>query len=90
MHFFFLWLPNVELALSRIRNRVSRGGHDVPEADVRRRFDRSAKNFMRYYRPLADSWFLLDGSMLPPELIALEKDGLFRIIKKDVYRIIYE
>jgi predicted ABC-type ATPase len=90
IHFFFLWLPDVELALSRIKDRVSHGGHDVPEADVRRRFDRSIKNFMLHYRPLADSWFLLDGSMLPPSLIALEKDGLFRIIKKDVYRVIHE
>jgi len=85
-HFFFLWLPTVELALSRIKDRVSQGGHDVPEADVRRRFERSTKNFMLHYRPLADSWFLLDGSMLPPSPIALEKDGLFRIIRKDVYK----
>ena len=90
VHIFFLWLPNVELALSRIRNRVLRGGHNVPEADVRRRFDRSNRNFMLHYRPLSDSWFLLDGSILPPSPIALEKDGLFHIMKKDVYRVIHE
>ena len=33
-----------ELALDRIRNRVAFGGHDVPEADVRRRFVRSHAN----------------------------------------------
>ena len=32
------------LALDRIRNRVALGGHDVPEADVRRRFVRSHAN----------------------------------------------
>jgi len=32
IHFFFLWLKSVDLALSRVRERVSRGGHDVPEA----------------------------------------------------------
>jgi predicted ABC-type ATPase len=31
VHFFFLWLPKVEFALSRIKDRVSLGGHDVPE-----------------------------------------------------------
>jgi len=36
VHFFFLWLSSVDLALSRIKSRVSEGGHDV---DVRRRFD---------------------------------------------------
>jgi predicted ABC-type ATPase len=55
VHFFFLWLSSVDLALSRIRGRVSEGGHDVPEVDVRRRFDRSIKNFLVLYRALADS-----------------------------------
>lgn len=31
IHFFFLWLKSVDLALSRVKERVSRGGHDVPE-----------------------------------------------------------
>ncbi len=53
MRFFFLWLSSVDLALSRIKGRVSEGGHDVPEADVRRRFDRSIKNFLVLYRALA-------------------------------------
>ncbi len=39
VHFFYLWVPSVELALSRIRGRVLLGGHDVPAEEVRRRFD---------------------------------------------------
>lgn len=31
VHLFYLWVPDVELLLSRIRIRVTRGGHDVPE-----------------------------------------------------------
>ena len=42
---YYLWIPSVELALERIDLRVSRGGHAVPEADVRRRFNRSWRNF---------------------------------------------
>jgi predicted ABC-type ATPase len=30
VHFFYLWLPSVELATSRVRERVLRGGHDIP------------------------------------------------------------
>jgi predicted ABC-type ATPase len=41
IHFFYLGVPSVELALSRIRERVRRGGHDIPETVVRRRFERS-------------------------------------------------
>ena len=35
----YLWLPRVELALARVAERVRAGGHDVPAAAVRRRFD---------------------------------------------------
>jgi len=34
IHFFFLWLKSVDLALSRVRERVSRGGHDVPRSSA--------------------------------------------------------
>lgn len=46
VHFFFLWIPTVRLALTRVRTRVLEGGHDVPESVVRRRFDRSIRNFL--------------------------------------------
>lgn len=85
VHFFFLWLSSVDLALSRIKGRVSEGGHDVPEADVRRRFDRAIKNSLVLYRALADSWFLFDNSLRTPSVIALEEQGRLRIMKPDAY-----
>jgi predicted ABC-type ATPase len=85
VHFFFLWLSSVDLALSRIKGRVSEGGHGVPEADVRRRFGRSIKNFLVLYRALADSWFLFDNSLRMPSVIALEEQGRLRIMKPDAY-----
>ena len=85
VHLFFLWLPSVDLALSRIRGRVVGGGHDVPEAVVRRRFDRSARNFFVYYRSLADSWVLFDSSEGLPAVIAVEKYGQVRIMKTERY-----
>ena len=54
VHLFYLWVPNVELALLRIRERVSRGGHDVPEVAVRRRFLRSVRNLFVHYKDLAE------------------------------------
>jgi predicted ABC-type ATPase len=54
LHFFYLWLPSVDLAISRVKERVLRGGHDIPEPVIRRRFQRSFGNFWNYYRPIAD------------------------------------
>jgi len=64
----FLSLPSVQLALHRIATRVRQGGHDVPRADVLRRFDRSWHNFHALYRPLADTWSVYDNSGDSPRL----------------------
>jgi len=64
----FLSLPSPGLALQRIAARVRQGGHDVPRADVVRRFHRSRENFQLLYRGLADKWYLYDNSGPLPRL----------------------
>jgi len=49
---------------------VTHGGHHVPEADVRRRFDRSRRHFLEDYLPLADEWGLWDNHVPPAVQIA--------------------
>jgi predicted ABC-type ATPase len=65
----FLRLASVQLALRRIAARVKQGGHDVPRADVLRRFDRGWKNFEGAYKSLADSWEVYDNSSNRPMLL---------------------
>ena len=65
----YLRLRSVQLALRRIAARVRQGGHDVPRADVVRRFSRGWRNFQRIYRPLADSWAVYDNSGHAPRLL---------------------
>ncbi|HKW34607.1 MAG TPA: hypothetical protein VJN92_16475 [Candidatus Acidoferrum sp.] len=84
-HIFFRWVPTVDLALTRVRARVSEGGHDVSEVVVRRRFDRSIRNFLLHYRPLGDSWTLFDNAGATPPVIAFEKQGSLRIMNREHY-----
>ena len=42
----YLALPNVELAKHRVAERAVHGGHDIPLADIERRFFRSLDNFL--------------------------------------------
>ena len=65
----YLLVASPKLAISRIASRVLQGGHDVPKADVIRRFSRSWKNFEETYRSLADAWTVYDNSSRPPKLI---------------------
>lgn len=65
----YLRIFSSRLAMNRIKSRVQQGGHDVPRADVHRRFARSWRNFEEHYRPLADLWAVYDNSTRPPKLI---------------------
>jgi predicted ABC-type ATPase len=79
VHIFYLWVPSAELVVSRVRERVVRGGHNVPEVDIRRRFERSLRNFLEDYRPLADRWLLFDASRAVPKMIATSRQGQLRV-----------
>jgi predicted ABC-type ATPase len=67
----FLRMASVQLALRRIAARVRQGGHDVPRADVIRRFERGWRNFLTTYRPLADAWTVHDNSGEKPRLLEI-------------------
>jgi predicted ABC-type ATPase len=71
LHAFFLWLPEPELALARIEERVRAGGHSVPEEVVRRRFRRGLRNFFQLYAPILDAWAIFDGSAKSPDVVAM-------------------
>jgi predicted ABC-type ATPase len=59
----YVYLDSADACVKRVAERVQKGGHSVPEEDVRRRFSRSLVNFWKLYRPLADRWSLWYNSM---------------------------
>jgi predicted ABC-type ATPase len=65
----FLSLPDVEMAIERVKNRVAQGGHNVDELIIRRRFDKGLNNFHNVYKKLVDNWVLYDNSDESPRLI---------------------
>ena len=64
----FLQLPDVELAVERVKQRVFQGGHNIPEPDIRRRFARGRNNFHRKYCKIVDFWQIFDAGNWPPTL----------------------
>ena len=65
----YLRLAIPEIAISRVRQRVAEGGHDVPEMVVRRRYDEGWRNFNRIYGKLVNEWAVYDNSGTVPKLI---------------------
>lgn len=70
---YYLRLPDPDVAISRVRQRVSVGGHDIPEAVIRRRFQAGWSNFENIYRELVDEWRIYDNS--GPEPVLLSRGG---------------
>ena len=85
LHLLILWIPNTELAVVRIKDRVAEGGHDVPIQDVKRRFKRSIGNFFKLYQPLFDSWMLFNNAGSIPTLIAKTNNGQVYVIDQELF-----
>lgn len=69
----FVFLNKISLNISRIKKRVSQGGHHIPTKTVRRRHLRCFENFWNIYRPLSDEWLILDNSGSKPVLMQTSK-----------------
>jgi len=87
LHLFFLWIPNPELAIARIKERVAEGGHNVPAEDVRRRFDRGISNFFNLYDALLDTWTLFDNSKAKPVLIAKRHNSNKEVFDEELFEL---
>jgi len=71
----FLSLPSADMAVVRVAGRVRQGGHNVPEADIRRRFAAGLKNFHEVYKQVVDGWTLYDNSGNVPKVIERGEQG---------------
>ena len=58
----FFWLYDVNLAIERVKMRVSEGGHNIPEEVIKRRYYRGIQNLMTKFIDLCDFWFIINNS----------------------------
>lgn len=71
---YFLALPSAETAIARVAERVRQGGHDVPEAVIRRRFAAGLHNFTNAYKPIVSAWAKYDNVGEQPILLEWEEN----------------
>ncbi len=86
LELFYLWIPNADFAVQRVKDRVRQGGHPVPEADVRRRFNRGLRNLFFGYLHLLDVVSIFDNSKEKPALIASCQKGCFEIVDEVLFK----
>jgi predicted ABC-type ATPase len=85
----YIWLNSPDLALQRVAERVSQGGHNIPENVIRRRYYRGIYNLFNLFMPICDFWTLADNSVKELKMIARGELKVESIIENtDIWRII--
>ena len=82
----FLFADSPEILIERIAERVKKGGHFVPDEDVKRRFVRGKENFWRIYKELVDSWSLIYNSESAFHEVALSENETIEIFDENLYQ----
>ncbi len=86
----YLFLPSIEMSISRVSERVKHGGHNIPKETIIRRYPRSLDNLINHYAKLCDSTICLDNSNQNQKVIftqsfdkrVIENESLFKKIIK--------
>jgi predicted ABC-type ATPase len=87
----YFWLSSPQEAILRVATRVSKGGHNIPDDVVARRYYRGIYNFCNLYRMVCDTWLLVNNTKAEPELICEgEFNFLGTVYNDDIWRIVKE
>jgi predicted ABC-type ATPase len=66
----YLWLPSTETAVERVAKRVKKGGHNIPNEVIHRRYYRGIGNLLNLYISLCDNWYVTNNANTMPAFIA--------------------
>lgn len=86
----YFWLNSPELAVQRVRDRVTAGGHNIPESVIRRRYVMGLQYFFNTYMPICERWVLADNSRTPFTVVAEGSRQLICIKNNEKYRLIWD
>jgi predicted ABC-type ATPase len=79
IHLDYLWIRVLDITRSRVKQRVKKGGHDIPDAVQLRRFAKGLRFLLDHYRPLVHDWRIYDNTGDDPHLVIEEEDGRLRV-----------
>ncbi|MFH2033785.1 MAG: zeta toxin family protein [Candidatus Margulisiibacteriota bacterium] len=81
----YFFVDDPKTAIKRIKARVLKGGHSVPDTDVIRRFYRSKLNLWKLYREIVDDWILFYNGIDKPIKVASGKGNLVKVLDDDLF-----
>jgi predicted ABC-type ATPase len=81
---FFVYLSGFQLAQQRVAIRVSKGGHNIPEDVIERRYFKGLNNFSKFAEEATD-WYVYNNSGTEYELVAKSLDRKQEVFNFEVY-----
>ncbi len=84
----YFWLNSPDLAIERVRDRVESGGHNIPDAVIRRRYVMGLQYLFDVYVPVIDRWILADNSKPPFSVVAEGSKDVIYIKDNEKYQLI--
>lgn len=82
----YLALPSMEMSRLRVAERVAHGGHNIPVADIERRFPRSLANLLDVFSLEVDACRCFMNSSAAPELVFEQLGELRNIVHAAHFR----
>ncbi len=86
VHLLYVFLDTPDVCIGRIKGRVQKGGHYIPEDDVRRRYQRSLRNFWRVYKDIVNIWVLHYNATDKGIPVATSKNGQLTVFNDPLYQ----
>jgi len=86
----YVWLDNTDLAKERVKQRVEKGGHNIPDVIVERRYMKGLYNLRNYFVNLCDSWLIINNSNETAGFIAQSTKGELTIFDEPLYKLILD
>lgn len=75
----YLWIRELDITRMRVKQRVRKGGHDIPDDVQLRRFGKGLRLLLGHYRPFLHHWRIYDNTGTEPHLVVEEEDGSLRV-----------
>ena len=84
----YLALANVALSKSRVAERVAHGGHNIPLADIERRFPRSLYNLLHVYGSVVHRARCFYNAGPTPKLIFEQRGDERRVVDDALFKLL--
>ena len=92
----YFWLKSPQQAIERVAERVAKGGHNIPNDTIIRRYWEGLDNLFNIYMPIVDTWILVNNGETPRIIVAtggrdqetiIRESKQYKIIKGYVKRL---